>query len=115
MFISEAMAQAAGGAAGAGGGSLIGGLMPLIIIFIIFYFLLIRPQNKRMKQHREMIAAVKRGDTIVTSGGIVGKVVRVHDEENEVSAEIAEGVKVRIVRNTIADVRVKGEPQKEND
>lgn len=112
MFITEAMAQTAGGAA-AGGGSIFASLMPLIIIFVIFYFLLIRPQNKRMKEHRAMIEAVKRGDTVVTSGGIVGKVVRVHEDEGEVSVEIAEGVKVRVIKSTIGDVRIKGEPQKE--
>lgn len=104
MFISTAFAQAADGAAGAP--SAFGGLLPLIIIFVIFYFLLIRPQNKRMKEHKAMIMAVQRGDTVVTQGGIIGKCTKVAEEE--VTVEIAEGVKVKIVKSTLGDVRVKG-------
>lgn len=83
--------------------------MPIIFIFVVMYFLVIRPQQKKAKQHREMIAAVRRGDTIVTSGGLIGKISKVNDEQ-EVTVELAEGVKVRIVRSMIAEVRVKGEP-----
>ena len=105
MFISTAYTQTAGAA---GGGSAFMQLLPLIAIFVIFYFFLIRPQQKRMKQHREMVGNVKRGDTVVTSGGLIGKVTRV--EENEVQVEIANGVHVQVVKGTLADVRTKGEP-----
>jgi len=105
MFISPAYAQAAGAA---GGANPFMQLLPLIAIFVIFYFFLIRPQQKRMKQHREMVSNVKRGDTVVTSGGLIGKVTRV--EENEVQVEIANGVHVQVVKSTLADVRTKGEP-----
>lgn len=83
-------------------------LLPFILIFAIMYFLIIRPQQTRLKQHREMVESVRRGDTVVTGGGLVGKVVRV--DEAEVQLEIAEGVKVKVVKSTIADVRSKGEP-----
>jgi len=104
MFISTAFAQGIDGAAGAP--SAFGGLLPLVIIFVIFYFLLIRPQNKRMKEHKSMIAAVQRGDTVVTQGGIIGKATKVSDEE--VTVEIADGVKVKVVKSTLSDIRVKG-------
>ncbi len=106
MLISPAYAQAAGGAAP--GGGLLDMLLPLALILLIFYFLLIRPQQKRMKQHRAMIDAVRRGDTIVTSGGIIGKVTKV--AEDEVQVEIADGTRVRVVKGTIAEVRSKTEP-----
>lgn len=105
MFISPAYAQAAGAA---GGANPIMQFLPLIAIFVIFYFFLIRPQQKRMKQHREMVSNVKRGDTVVTSGGLIGKVTRV--DETEVQVEIANGVHVQVVKSTLADVRTKGEP-----
>lgn len=107
MFITEALAQTEGTAPGAGGG-LLEMLLPLALIMLIFYFLMIRPQQKRMKEHRAMIDAIKRGDSIVTSGGIIGKVTKVADEELQV--EIAEGVRIRVVRGTVAEVRAKGEP-----
>jgi len=107
MFISTAYAQTATGAA-AGGANPFMQLLPLIAIFVIFYFFLIRPQQKRMKQHREMVNNVKRGDKVVTSGGLVGKVTRV--DEAEVQVEIAEGVRVQVVKSTLAEVRAKGEP-----
>lgn len=106
MLISTAHAQAEG-AAPAGGG-LMGLLIPLLLMFVIFYFLLIRPQQKRMKQHREMVNAVRRGDTVVTSGGLIGKVARVGDDELQV--DLGEGTKVRVVKSTIAEVRSKTEP-----
>ncbi len=106
MLISPAYAQAAGGAAP--GGGFLDMLLPLALILLIFYFLLIRPQQKRMKQHRAMIDAVRRGDTIVTSGGIIGKVTKVADDE--VQVEIADGTRVRVVKGTIAEVRSKTEP-----
>ena len=106
MFISTAYAQAANGAPG--GASAFMQLLPLLAIFVIFYFFLIRPQQKRTKQHREMVNNVKRGDTVVTSGGLIGKVTRVDDAE--VQVEIANGVHVQVVKSTLADVRTKGEP-----
>jgi len=106
MFITAAYAQE-GGAAPAGGG-LFELLLPLILIMVIFYFLLIRPQQKRMKQHREMVNAIRRGDSVVTSGGLVGKVTRVSDDEIQV--EIAEGTRVQVVKSTVAEVRSKSEP-----
>lgn len=83
--------------------------MPIIFIFVVMYFLVIRPQQKKAKQHREMIANIRRGDTVVTGGGLVGKVSKVNDD-NEVTVELAEGVKVKVVRAMVAEVRVKGEP-----
>lgn len=83
--------------------------LPLILIFGIMYFLLIRPQQKKMKQHQAMVSSVRRGDVVVTAGGLIGKVVKVKDD-GEVEVELAEGVKVRVVASTIADVRSKTEP-----
>ncbi|MBL1420300.1 MAG: preprotein translocase subunit YajC [Alphaproteobacteria bacterium] len=83
--------------------------MPIIFIFVVMYFLVIRPQQKKAKKHREMIGNVRRGDTVVTSGGLIGKIAKVNDDA-ELTVEIAEGVKVRIVRGMISEVRVKGEP-----
>jgi preprotein translocase subunit YajC len=82
--------------------------LPLIAIFIIFYFLLIRPQQRRLKDHRALIDAVKRGDIVVTGGGLIGKVTKV--EEAEVEVEIAANVKVKVVKSTLTEVRAKGEP-----
>ncbi|MBS7738287.1 MAG: preprotein translocase subunit YajC [Chelatococcus sp.] len=85
--------------------------VPFILIFVIMWFLILRPQQKRQKAHQEMIKNVRRGDTIVTSGGFIAKVTKVVDD-GEVEAEIAEGVKVRVVRGMISDVRSKAEPVK---
>jgi preprotein translocase subunit YajC len=85
---------------------------PFIVIFVIMYFLILRPQQQRAKQQRAMITAAKRGDVIVTSGGLVGKITK-STEDNEVEVEIAPNVRVRLVRSGIADVRSKGEPAKE--
>jgi preprotein translocase subunit YajC len=90
----------------AGGGAfemLNGLLVPTILIIGIMYFLMIRPQQKRMKEHREMIASIRRGDTVVTSGGILGKVTKV--DENELQVEIADGVKIKVLRQTVSEVR----------
>ncbi len=103
MFATPAFAQAAGGAAGA-----FTSFVPLILIFAILYFLLIRPQQKKAKDHRAMVAALRKGDQVVTQGGILGKVYKVADGEVEV--EIAEGVRVRVVRSTITQVLSKTEP-----
>ena len=83
--------------------------VPLILIFAIMYFLLIRPQQKKVKEHKAMVAAVRRGDQVVTQGGLIGKVTKVK-EDNELEVEIANGVKVRVVQSTLADVRSKSEP-----
>lgn len=106
MFVTPAYAQAAGGAGGA-----FASFIPLILIFAIMYFLLIRPQQKKVKDHQAMVAAVRRGDQVVTQGGMIGKVTKVkEDGSNEVEVEIAEGVKVRIIKTTIAQVLSKTEP-----
>lgn len=87
----------------------IGQFIPLILIFAIMYFLLIRPQQKKMKEHQAMVSALRRGDQVVTQGGLIGKVTKVK-EDNEIEVELAEGVKVRVVQNTIAQVISKTEP-----
>jgi preprotein translocase subunit YajC len=108
LFITPAYAQAAGGL---GTTDMLVQFAPLLFIFVIMYMLLIRPQQKRAAEHKTMIKNVRRGDTIVSNGGIVGRVTRVIDD-NELEAEIADGVRVRVVRSMIADVRAKGEPVK---
>ncbi|MEP5632650.1 MAG: preprotein translocase subunit YajC [Tateyamaria sp.] len=89
----------------------IGQFIPLILIFGIMYFLLIRPQQKKVKEHAAMVAALRRGDQVITQGGLIGKVVKVKDD-NEVEVELAEGIKVRVVQSTIATVINKTEPAK---
>ena len=107
MFESPAFAASPGAAASGGGtAAFMVQIFPLILIFIIFYFLLIRPQQRRMKQHQAMIAAVKPRDTVVTNGGLVGKVTKV--DENEVEVEVAQGVKVRVVKSMLSDIRPHG-------
>lgn len=86
-----------------------GQFIPLILIFGIMYFLLIRPQQKKLREHQAMVAGLRRGDQVVTQGGLIGKVAKVKDD-NEVDVEIADGVKVRVVRSTIAQVLNKTEP-----
>lgn len=86
--------------------------IPLILIFGIMYFLLIRPQQKKLKEHQAMVTALRRGDQVITQGGLVGKVTKVKDESNEVEVEIASGVNVRVIRSTIATVMNKTEPAK---
>jgi len=100
MLISTAYAQAAGGAPE---GGMFMQLMPLVLIFAVFYFLLIRPQQKKAKEHKAMIAAVRRGDKVVTAGGIFGKVTKVQ-EDDRVTVEIADGVKIEVVGSTISNV-----------
>ena len=109
MLISEAWAQGAGG----GGGDIFSMMFPLLLIFAVFYFLLIRPQQKKMKEHREMLVAVRRGDKVVTGGGIIGTVSKVISDD-EIQVEIAEGVKVKIARSTLASVMSKTEPVKDS-
>ncbi|MEJ0098087.1 MAG: preprotein translocase subunit YajC [Bauldia sp.] len=108
MFITEAFAQS--GAASSSSGMILQ-FAPIILIFVIMYFLILRPQQSKAKLHREMVANLRRGDTVVTFGGLIGKVAKVDDAE--VLVELAEGVRVKVVRSTIADVRAKGEPVKE--
>jgi preprotein translocase subunit YajC len=86
--------------------------VPFVLIFVIMYFLILRPQQKRARQHQDMIKNVRRGDTVVTSGGILGRVSKVTDEASEIEVEIAEGVRVKVLRSMISDVRAKGEPVK---
>jgi preprotein translocase subunit YajC len=112
MLISPAYAQAA---AGGDPASAFTAFIPLILIFVVFYFLLIRPQQKKMKEHRAMLEAVRRGDRIVTNGGIIGLVTKVMEAERELQVEIAEGVRVRVLRDMVANVLSKTEPVAAND
>jgi preprotein translocase subunit YajC len=105
MFATPAYASA--GAASSGGmAGLLVQFAPLLFIFVIFYFLLIRPQSRRVKEHRDMIGAVKRNDTAVTSGGLIGKVMKV--DESEIELEVASGVRVRVVKSMLSEVRPHG-------
>ncbi len=107
MFVTPAFAQTAGAASG--GAAVFAQFLPIVLIFVIFYFLLIRPQQQKMKQHRAMVEALRRGDQIVTSGGIVAKVSKVQ-EDGMVEVEIADGVKVKVIKSTITQVLNKTEP-----
>jgi len=114
MFATPAYAQAANAAvAGSGWLAQVAPMLPLVAIAILGYFLMIRPQSQRMKQHQATVAALKRGDVVVLSSGMIGKVVRVEDKE--VGLEIATGVTVKVVKTMIADVRARGEPAAAND
>ena len=110
MFITPAFAQAA--AAGNDTNSMLMSLLPFALIFVIMYFLILRPQQKKVRDHAEMVKNIRRGDTIVTSGGLVGKVTKVVDDE-QIEFELSEGVRVRQLRSMISGVRTKGEPAKE--
>ncbi len=107
MFISPAYAQDASGAS-----AMVMQLLPLLLIFVVFYFLLIRPQQKKMKEHRGMLTSLKRGDRVITAGGIVGEIKQVKDNSDEVDVEIAPNVRVTVVRGTISSVL---RPQAAND
>jgi len=113
MFISPAFAQGSlfGGGAGGDGGMLMS-LLPFVLIFVIMYFLILRPQQKRVKMHAEMVKNVRRGDTVVTNGGLIGKVTKVIDDD-QIEIEIADDVRIRHMRQMISDVRAKGEPVKD--
>jgi preprotein translocase subunit YajC len=104
MFVTDAYAQTA---APGGGLDMFGLVFPMILVMGVFYFFLIRPQQQKMKQHQEMVSKAGKGDTVVTSGGLIGKVVKVVDD-NELLVEIGENVKVRVLRSGLSDVRVKG-------
>ena len=112
MFATPAYAQAAG-APVAGPQDMLIQFLPLIGLVVLFYFLMIRPQQRRMKQHQQMLAAMKRGDTVVLSSGVIGKVVRVEDKE--VGVEIATGVTVKVRKGMISEVTARGEPAAAND
>ncbi len=103
MLISPAYAQSA-----IGGGFDIMSLMPLVLIFGVFYLLLIRPQQKKVKQHREMVSNLRRGDRVVTSGGIIGLIIRILNE-HEMMVEIADGVRVKVARSMVSSLVVKGD------
>ena len=109
MLISPAYAQGLG----LGGDNMLVSLLPFILIFVIMYFLILRPQQKRVKMHQDMVQKLRRGDTVVTSGGLVGRVTKVTDDD-QIEVEIAEGVKVRQMRQMISEVRAKGEPVKDD-
>lgn len=104
MFVTPAYAQAPGA-----GPDMLISIVPFILIFVIMYFMIIRPQRTQLKKRAEMIAAIRRGDTVVTGGGLVGKVTKVIDD-NELEVDLGSGLKVTALKGTIADVRVKGEP-----
>ena len=112
MFISPAYAQ--GSLFGGGNADMITSLLPFVLIFVIMYFLILRPQQKRVKQHAEMVKNVRKGDTVITSGGLVGRVTKVVDDD-QVEIEVADGVRVRQMRSMVSDVRAKGEPVKDED
>ena len=109
MLITPAFAQAAGGDTN----SMLVSLLPFVLIFVIMYFLILRPQQKRVKQHQELVKNVRRGDTVITSGGLIGKVTKVVDDDT-LEIEVADGVKIRQLRQMISDVRAKGEPVKDD-
>lgn len=106
MLGTPAYAQDAGGGAAQG----LIGFLPIVFIFLIMYLLLIRPQQKKVKEHRAMVEALRRGDQVVTSGGLIGKIIRVADDKDEVELELSQNVKVRVVKSTIAQVMSKTEP-----
>jgi preprotein translocase subunit YajC len=111
-LITPAFAQGIGGASG-GATDVLVQVAPFALIIIIMYFLIMRPQQKRQRQHAELIKNVRRGDTIVMTGGLIGKVTKVFDDVGEIEMEISPNVKIRVVRSMIADVRAKGEPVKD--
>jgi preprotein translocase subunit YajC len=108
MFVTPAFAQASP----LGSDNLLVSLLPFILIFVIMYFLILRPQQRRAREHQELVKNVRRGDTVITSGGLVGKVTKVLDDD-QIEVEISDGVRVRQVRQMLSGVRAKGEPVKE--
>jgi preprotein translocase subunit YajC len=110
MLISPAYAQSPFG----GGTDMVTSLLPFVLIFVIMYFLILRPQQKRVKQHAEMVKNVRKGDTVITSGGLVGRVTKVIDDD-QIEVEVADGVRVRQMRAMVTDVRAKGEPVKDEE
>ena len=110
MFVTPASAQ---GSSPFGGDNMLIQLLPFVLIFVIMYFLILRPQQKRAKEHQELVKNLRRGDTVITSGGLVGKVTKVVDED-QIEVEIADGVRVRQVRSMVSGVRAKGEPVRDD-
>ena len=110
MLITPAYAQSPFG----GSTDMLTSLLPFVLIFVIMYFLILRPQQKRVKQHAEMVKNVRKGDTVITSGGLVGRVTKVIDDD-QIEVEVADGVRVRQMRQMVTDVRAKGEPVKDED
>jgi len=110
MFSTPAFAQGLFSGDSAG---MITSFMPLILIIVIMYFLVLRPQQQKVKQHQAMVKALRRGDTVVTNGGLVGKVTKVIDDDH-IEVEISDGVRVRHLRTMVSEVRVKGEPAKDD-
>ena len=110
MLVTPAYAQAP---SLFGSGDLLTQLLPFVLIFVIMYFLILRPQQKRAKDHQELVKNLRRGDTVITTGGLVGKVTKVVDDE-QIEVEIADGVRVRQVRSMVSGVRAKGEPVKDD-
>lgn len=110
MWITSAFAQ--GATPAPGGSDILMSLLPFLFIFVILYFLILRPQQRRMKQQQEMIGNLRRGDVIVTTGGLIGKISKVVDD-NELVVDLADNVKVRIVKQAVSEVRAKGEPVKD--
>lgn len=108
MLITPAYAQAGGDTT-----SMLTSLLPFILIFVIMYFLILRPQQKRVKDHAELVKNLRRGDTVVTTGGLVAKVTKVVDDE-QIEIELSEGVRVRQLRQMVSGVRTKGEPAKDD-
>jgi preprotein translocase subunit YajC len=107
--ITPAYAQ---GAASGSGTDMIIQFVPFILIFVIMWFLIIRPQQRRAREHQDLVKNVRRGDTVVTSGGILGRVSKVTEDAAEIEVEIADNVKVKVVRSMISEVRARGEPVK---
>ena len=108
MFISPAYAQAPGGS-----DPFTGLLIPMLAMVLIFYFLVIRPQQQRAKQHRELVNQVRRGDTVITSGGFIGKVTKATDDSDEIEVDLSDTMRVRVLKSTLIDVRGKGDVAKE--
>ncbi len=108
MFITPAYAQT-----GAMSDPFTGLLIPMLVMVVIFYFLVIRPQQQRAKSHRELVDKVRRGDTVITSGGFIGKVMKAADNSDEIEIELTDNMRVRVLKSTLMDVRARGEPVKE--
>ena len=110
MLITPAFAQAAGAAGDTN--SMLMSLLPFALIFVIMYFLILRPQQRKVKEHNDLVKNIRRGDTVITNGGLVGKVTKVVDDE-QIEVEVADGVRIRQMRTMISGVRTKGEPAKD--
>jgi preprotein translocase subunit YajC len=113
MFVSPAFAQGLFGGGAGDSTSMITSLLPFALIFVIMYFLILRPQQKKAKAHQDMVKNVRRGDTVVTNGGLIGKVTKVIDDD-QIEIEIADEVRIRQIRQMVTDVRAKGEPVKDD-